>query len=310
LRNSIYLAAGLAATANLFWAANAIVGKAVVTTIPAFTLSQFRWWLAFLLIAPFGLPHLVRQRQWYRDNIGRLLLLSLLSVTLYNTFQYWSLEYTEPVKVGAMLALMPLAIAVVSSFFGGRKQTWVEWVTSTVAVIGAVVVVTNGQLAMFMNQQGAWLGELLMVAAIGCWAFYSVLLKATPHQNINTFGLLTFFMGVGSMLILPFWLYDVVTEPVYIPPMNLWWSVAFVATFPSILSYLCWNKAVKTADATVAGLMVTTAPLFNALLSMVFLNATVSNIQWVGILIVISGVASTLLLSQRGSSDSKLSKAS
>ncbi|ATX75385.1 MULTISPECIES: DMT family transporter [Reinekea] len=299
MRHSVLLAALLGATSSLFWAGNAIVGKVVVATLPAFTLSQFRWALAFVLLAPFGLPRIYRQWHWYRQHLPRLSLLALLSVGFYNTLQYWALEYTEPVKVGAMLALMPLSIAVVSGFLGGRKLSGLEWLTSIVAVFGAVVVVSNGQWSVFFSQQRGWLGELLMVCAVSSWAFYSVLLKRLPHAGIEPIGLLTFFVGVGCVLILPFWLYDVRHEAIFVPPPELWWSIAFVAIFPSILSFMCWNKAVSLADPTIAGLMVTTAPLFNAMLSMAFLNAHISLTQWSGIAIVIVGVASTLLLSRR-----------
>jgi drug/metabolite transporter (DMT)-like permease len=299
LKSSVVIAALLAAIANLFWAANAIVGKLVVASLPAFTLSQFRWVLAFLILAPFGLKHVIRQWSWYRQNIIRLTLLSLLSVALYNTFQYWALEYTEPVKVGAMLALMPLAISIVSSFFGGLKQSRLEWVTTVVAIVGALLVVTDGNIIEVVTGGSSGLGELLMLIAITSWAFYSVLLKKTPHDDVPMVGLLTFFLGMGSLLILPFWLFDVATEEIFIPHGTLWWSILFVAVFPSIVSYFCWNQAVKLGDATIAGLMVTSAPLFNALLSILFLNQTVSSAQWLGIAVVITGVSSTLLLSRR-----------
>ena len=299
MRHSVFYAALLAATANLFWAANAIVGKAAIASLPAFSLSQFRWMVAFIIIAPIGLPALIRQWAWYQQNFLKLLILAILSVTVYNTLQYWALEYTEPVKVGAMLALMPLGISFVSGFLGGRQQSKLEWLTSTVAVLGALIVVTDGKPFSVFSGHTAGMGEFLMVLAILSWAFYSVLLKKIPHQQVNMLGLLTFFIGIGSLFIVPFWLYDVATEPVFIPSGDLWWSIVFVAVFPSIVSFMCWNSAVKLGDPTIAGIMVTSAPLFNALLSIIFLQATVSSAQWLGIVVVIVGVAVTLLLSRR-----------
>ncbi|WP_196159592.1 DMT family transporter [Reinekea sp. G2M2-21] len=299
MRQSVLIAAALAAVANLFWAANAIVGKAAIASLPAFTLSQFRWSLAFVFLAPFGIPRILRQRLWYRQNLLALIALSVLSVTFYNTLQYWSLEYTEPVKVGAMLALMPLSISIVSSVFGGRRQTLMEWVMSAVAVTGAMTVVTDGHPLQVFSGQSAGVGEVLMVLAITSWALYSVLLKKMPHQAVDMIGLLTFFVGIGTLLILPFWVFDIVTEPVFVPSGTLWWSVLFVAVFPSIVSFMCWNAAVKIGDATIAGLMVTSAPLFNALLSIIFLHASISLAQWIGIAVVIVGVAGALLISRR-----------
>lgn len=299
MQKAIYVAALLAATANLFWAANAIVGKVVVSSLPAFTLSQFRWLLAFAFLLPFGLPKIIQQWSWYRENLLRVVVLSILSVTLYNTLQYWALEYTEPVNVGAMLALMPLAIAVVSGLFGGRHLSAIEWLLFVVAVFGALLVTTNGQLMSLLSQQGGGVGELLMIAAILSWAAYSVVLKKTPHDNISMVGMLTAFVGIGTVFILPFWLFNIAEGAVYLPNTTQLPAIFFVALFPSIVSFFCWNQAVRIGDANIAGLMVTTAPLFNALLSIVFLQQQISLIRWVGIGIVVVAVAAALMISRR-----------
>ena len=299
VQKHLFIAVLLAATANFFWAANAIVGKVVVAELPAFTLSQFRWIGAFLILAPFGLSRIRRQWDWYRQRLPQLVGLSILSVTLYNTLQYWALEHTEPVKVGAMLALMPLAIAIVSSFFGSRRLSLPEWATASIAVIGAVTVISDGQWRNLLGGSGFSAGEVLMLVAITSWAFYSVFLKNTVSAQIDVIGLLTFFVGSGTVMILPFWVYDMLTETVFLPSGGQWGAVAFVALFPSVVSLLCWNMAVRLSDANIAGLMVTTAPLFNALLTIVFLQHAVSGAQWVGIALVMTGVASTLLIARR-----------
>lgn len=297
MHKHLILAAFLAATANFFWAANAIVGKVVIAQLPAFSLSQFRWLGAFAILAPFGILRIRRQWSWYRERLPQLIVLSVLSVTLYNTLQYWALEYTEPVKVGAMLALMPLTIAVVSSLFGSRRLSLAEWLTASLAVGGAVTVITDGQWGRLLTEASA--GELLMVIAITSWALYSVFLKKTISAEIDIIGLLTFFVGAGAVMILPFWAYDIATEPVFLPSGKLWWAVAFVALFPSVVSLLCWNMAVRFSDANIAGLMVTTAPLFNAILSIIFLDRVVSAAQWLGIVLVMTGVAATLLIARK-----------
>ncbi len=299
MQKSIVIAVILAATANFFWAANAIVGKVVVASLPAFTLSQFRWLLALCLLLPFGLPKIIQQWSWYKQNLKMLLLLAVLSVTLYNTLQYWALEYTEAINVGSLLALMPVSISIVSWLYGGRRLSLGEWLTTLFAMFGALLVVTKGQFGVLGQGSGTVQGVVLMVCAILTWALYSVYLKRVPHEGINAIGMLTFFVIVGTVGIVPFWVSDLVSQEVKLPSVQLWWAIGFVAVFPSIVAFICWNQAIRFADATIAGLMATTAPLFNALLSLIFLNATISWVQWAGIVIVIIGVALTLLLSRR-----------
>jgi drug/metabolite transporter (DMT)-like permease len=299
VRKSIFLAVTLAAIANFFWAANAIVGKYAVASLPAFSLSLFRWLAALCLLLPFGLPVLIKQRAWYRAHWRRLTFLAILSVTLYNTLQYWALEYAQAITIGSMLALMPVAISIVSWLFGGRRLSALEWLTTLIAMFGALLVITDGDFSTLMHSGGQGLGFLLMSVAITCWALYSVYLKRLPHDTVHPLGMLMFFVLIGSLFIVPFWCVDLIHGKAKLPPLNLWWAVGFVAFFPSIISYICWNQAIRLSDATIAGLMVTTAPLFNALLSMIFLETDISQMQWAGIAIVISGVIVTLLLTRK-----------
>lgn len=294
---AILVATGFAVLANFFWATNAIVGKLAVASVPAFTLSQFRWWLALLFIAPFGLPHLWRQRDWYRRHWPRLVLLSILSVTLYNSFQYWALEYTQPVNIGALTALMPVMIFVLSGWLGQGRLTAGQWLTASVAVVGAYLVLTRGQ-GLSLSEQ-SWRGDVLFLVGLLGWSCYSVLLKGVPTHQVNGLGLLTFLIGSGSCFIVPFWLSGLVTGSALVPPASAWWAVAYVAVFPSLVAYFSWILAVSRGNPSLAGLMMTTAPLFNALLTLVVLRQPVLMVQWLGIGCVVVGVALTLLQAGR-----------
>jgi drug/metabolite transporter (DMT)-like permease len=301
------MAIGFAGLANFFWATNAIVGKIAVVSLPAFTLSQFRWWLAFLLIAPFGVPHIRREWPWYRTHLKTLVLLAALSVTLYNTLQYWALKYTQPVNVGAMAALMPVMIFILSAWLGIGRMSAAQWLTATLAVFGAYTVLTDGQWAISIGGQSL-VGDGIFFIGLLCWSSYSVLLKKLPAWEVNSVGMLTFFIGVGSLMIMPFWLSGTLRGEILIPPTDLWWTVAYVAVFPSLVAFFSWIKAVGASNANIAGLMMTTAPLFNALLTLVVLREPVSIAQWLGIACVIVGVALTLLLTQMRQKASRVSE--
>lgn len=296
-RRAVLVAAGFAVLANFFWATNAIVGKLAVASVPAFTLSQFRWWLALLFVLPFGLPQLRRQWSWYRRHWPRLVLLSLLSVTLYNTLQYWALEYTQPVNIGALTALMPVMIFVLSGWFGQGHLKPGQWLTAALAVTGAYLVLTRGQGLSLSSESLP--GDGLFILGLLGWSCYSVLLKTVPTHEVGGFGLLTFLIGSGSCLIVPFWLSGLFTGAALVPSGSAWWAVLYVALFPSLVAYFSWIKAVSHGTANIAGLMMTTAPIYNALLTLVVLRQPVLGVQWLGIACVVVGVSLTLLQAGR-----------
>src|SRR6476619_7883669 len=91
LANQPYLLLSITA---LCWAGNAIVGRLAAGHIPPVTLSFLRWSLAFLLILPFAWKHLVRDWAAIRARLGLMVVITVSGISIFNTLQYWSLEYT------------------------------------------------------------------------------------------------------------------------------------------------------------------------------------------------------------------------
>src|SRR5580700_3701719 len=91
LANQPYVLLSIAA---FCWAGNAIVGRMAAGHIPPVTLAFLRWSLAFLIIIPFAWKHLMRDWGAIRSRLGVMIVISTIGIGLFNTLQYWSLEYT------------------------------------------------------------------------------------------------------------------------------------------------------------------------------------------------------------------------
>src|SRR5688500_602733 len=111
LRDKPYL---LLTLTSLFWAGNAVVGRAVVGDIPPAALAQIRWAAAFLLLIPFAWPTLAAELPVIRRHIGILLLLSFTGITVFNTMLYWSLQHTTAINATLMQSSGPLLIGLCS----------------------------------------------------------------------------------------------------------------------------------------------------------------------------------------------------
>src|ERR1700757_2313201 len=79
----------------LCWAGNAIVGRLAAGHIPPVTLAFLRWFFAFLLILPFAWKHLVRDWPSIRTRLPLMIVISVTGIGIFNTLQYWALEYTQ-----------------------------------------------------------------------------------------------------------------------------------------------------------------------------------------------------------------------
>ena len=172
-----------------FWAGNTVVGKLIITTVAPFTLSFWRWTLALLILTPFALPLAWREREFYLRNWRLILLLAFFSITIYNTFQYWSMQWITATKVGIVSASLPMFIFLLSWLMGveqiGRLKLW-GLLCSLCGVTLVIVAGNSAELGVFASLTP---GDGLILTSIIVFAFYSVFLKRLP-QNFSIFAFL------------------------------------------------------------------------------------------------------------------------
>ncbi len=96
---------------TLFWSGNFIVGKAAsLFEIPPFTLNFYRWVFAWLILAPFTLPEIIRKKNYILENIGLIIILGITSVTIFNSIVYYSLNFTQVISGVLTISTIPVMI--------------------------------------------------------------------------------------------------------------------------------------------------------------------------------------------------------
>src|ERR1700720_1424880 len=148
LANQPYLLLSITA---LCWAGNAIVGRLAAGHIPPVTLSFLRWSLAFLMVLPFAWKHLKRDRDAIRGRLGTMILLSTTGIGVFNTLQYWSLEYTQALNTLLLQSAGPLFVAVWSLVLLGVRLTLAQAGGIVLSLTGVLVILLHGDLTTLKN---------------------------------------------------------------------------------------------------------------------------------------------------------------
>lgn len=271
-----------------FWAGNAIVGKVASGHIPAFTLSFWRWVLALIIILPFGFRSVRRQWKFYGKNWKFLLVIAFLSVTIYNTFQYWALNWTSAINVGIISASLPIIILLLTTLTGHEKPNPYQYGGAVLAAVGVLYVISRADIEVLLNLSVNVGDGLILVAVLG-WAFYSVLLRRLP-ADIEQVGLLTVLIALGIAGIVPFYAWDLIHNRTFVLNRSAVLILGYVSIFPSVLAYVFWNRAVHAGGANLAGLFVNLIPVFVALLAIIFLGERLAVYHLVGIGLIFAGI--------------------
>lgn len=280
-----------------FWGGNAVVGRSANEVIPAFTLSFYRWVFAALILFPFGLPRALRQWPLYARQWKRLIPLGILSVTLYNTLQYWALNWTTAINVGVVSAAMPMAVFTLTWALGYERANRMQLLGMVLATLGVIVVVLRGDpgtlLSLDVNR-----GDGIMLLSVLSWAAYSAFLRTMPLQ-FDPLGLLTVLVVIGLAGIAPFYAWDLWQGLHFEINTRTSLTIAYVSIGPSVLAYMFWIKAVRLGGANLAGLSFTLVAVFASLFAIAFLDESLHGYHVAGIAMIFLGILLATVIGRR-----------
>lgn len=281
---------------SLFWAGNAIVGRAVANSFPPATLAQLRWIGAALIVLPFAWPYLRRDWPLIRRHWRLLLLMSLTGITIFNTLQYWSLEHTTALNVLLLQAAMPLLIGVTSFFINRDRLTPGQLAGIVISICGVTAIVSGGSLQTLLHLR-LNPGDAIFVLALAIYTIYMALLKQRPALHWLSFLSLT--VGWGALMLLPVTALELASgaRPDFTGGNAL--ALLYVMIFPSVVAYMCFNRGVELIGPNRAGPFFHLVPLFGVILSVTLLGEDFTWVHGLGAALIAAGV---LIASVRGRS--------
>lgn len=273
--------------ASLFWAGNTVVGRFAAGQIPPVTLSFIRWTTALVIVLPFAWRGLVRDWPAIRGRLGIMVLLSFTGISIFNSLQCWALEYTHALNALLMQSTGPLFIAAWSLLLLGIRLTWAQAIGIAISLCGVLVILLRGNpgalASITLNK-----GDIIFLFALATFGFYSTLSAKRP--DIDSLSFLAFTFGCGALCLIPFLIWELTARPVMpITPSNLA-VLAYVAIFPSILSYLCFNRGVQLIGANRAAPFFHLIPVFGSAMAILLLGEKPELFHLAGYMLVLAGV--------------------
>lgn len=262
--------------AVLIWSINAIVSKLSADAIDPAAISLYRWLLAFLVLTPFVLPGVWRNRQRVRQVWWQLALLGLLGMVLYQSLAYFAAHTVSALFMGILNALIPLLTVLLSVPLLRLAPTVGILLGSVISFSGLVWLVSAGEPQQLMTH-GLGKGELMMLAASTSYVLYGVLTKrwSIGLPNWQSLYVQIFF---GLLFLTPnFLLAPEVTLNLHNLPL-----VLFAGIPASIIAPFLWIQGVQRMGASTASIFMNLVPIFTALIAVLFLHEQLHSYHFIG----------------------------
>ena len=274
--------------APALFASNMLVARATHDLIPPVALAFWRWTITLILLLPFTLPTLLRQRAALRREWPDLLLLGALGMGVCGAFVYIGADTTTATNIGLIYAASPILIVLMAGLFYGERLRALQVLGVGFSLGGVLVVVARGELETLVQLRFT-AGDLWILAAMAAWALYSILLRYRP----STLPLIARFAAIvagGVLVLLPFLLAESWSGEVARFDRTTVASVVFLAAVSSFGAYQAYALFQRSLGAGPTGLLMYLIPLYNGLLAFFFLGERLQAYHLLGALLVLPGL--------------------
>ena len=278
----------------LCWGGNAVLARGVVDVVPPVSLAFWRWVAALIILLPFTLHHVKRDWKTAMASWPWLLVLSFLGVSCFNSMLYTAAHTTTAINISLMQTAMPAMIILISWAVFKERITSVQLVGVLVSMAGACLIVVRGSLQILLNMELVK-GDVLMLFAVFIYALYSALFKKRP--SIHPLSLLVLTFGWGALMLLPVYVWEVRAVGPFSLSFAAFMSILYVAVFPSIVAYFCWNRGIELIGANRAGLFMYLIPVFASVMAILFLGETLHAYHGMGMVLILVGM---VIFNRRG----------
>jgi drug/metabolite transporter (DMT)-like permease len=269
------------------WGMNYTIGKYGVVQLSPLLFNALR----FIITAPvlmFVVYITERSLRVERRDIVRLICVSLVGITLYQTFFMTSVQYTSATSASLLIAMSPIFTGLFSVLLKQERFEWVTQIGSIISFCGAALVLLseNSSKGIYPHQL---LGDIVGLFASICWGLYPVLanplvqkyssLKVTAWSSL---------IGVVPLLVLA-------VKPSLTVNWNLsiptWFSLLYSTFIVSVFGLVAWYACVRQIGPTKVMVYMYLVPLVAVVFARFYIHEGVSWGQIIGGITILVGIS-------------------
>lgn len=229
------------------------------------------------------------------QQYGVLFCIGSIGIAGTNVGLFAGLKYTAAINGSLIMALSPLVNSLLDSLLQRTSIKLSQMLSLVVGFAGVVLVISNGDL-LALAQLEVNKGDVYTLLSMLCWCIYTLSAKVTARWlSPLYFTLLTMISGC---VVLIFFSYQSAYEAPLTQLLNLsvgeFAGVLYIGLFATVFSYLFWNHGNAVLGVQTASLFFNLVPVFAVISSLLF-GQEITDIQLIGMLIVLSALAGPML---------------
>ena len=269
---------------------NWVAARVVNFEVAPFALSFWRWAVAGALLFPLALPQLREDAPLIRRHWPKLVVFGAVGAGGFTLLGYWGVSYTTAINATLLNSSLPLFVVPLSWLLLGLTVSARQLLGLSLSLAGVLTIVSAGSLRT-LAQLRLNPGDFLLLGGAFLWAVYTVTLRWRPPLRPLSFLFNT--IVAAAAVSAPFYAWEMWSgKMMSVTPVSIV-TIGYLALFPSIIAYICWNQAVAMVGPNVAGFFNPVIPVFGILFAVIFLGEPLRAYHLAGFALVLGGVVLT-----------------
>ena len=274
----------IAVLSSAFGGTAAAVTRYLVGTLDPVTIAAFRFGIGVAVLLPLAL--LLRSAVPRPRDLPGVAFLGVMFFGVFFVFYNIAMGYTTAARGSLALSTLPLWTMVVAALLGAEPLTGRKTLGVVIAVAGVALALAAG---LGTAPDGAWRGDLIMVGATLCMAFYNVWSRPFIARS-SPLGFVTYSMSAGAVCLV-----FVVSVSGNFPitqsfTAEQWIAVIYLGVFGGAAAFFLWVLALRMTTPTRVANTMTVNPIAASLLAAVIVGEPIGLNLVAGLIAVAIGI--------------------
>ena len=272
------------------------LSKPLVAAFPVFLLAWLRFGIGGLAMVPW-LKKPSDEPPMGPKTRRLLFLESFLGNFLFSICMLFGVSMTTAVAAGVIMSTIPAVVAVLSWLFLRERIALRTLLAIALAAVGIALYSLDKPAGGETPAARAWLGNLLVFAAVVCEASYVVIGKHLTG-GIGPRRISAIINLWGFVLVTPFGLWWALQFDFGAVPAGLWLLLVFYGLAASVWTVWLWMTGLRWVPASRAGVFTVMLPVSAAAVGVLVLGERLSGPQMLAFGIALLGVVVATLPSR------------
>jgi drug/metabolite transporter (DMT)-like permease len=269
----------------VIWGINYTFGKYGVMELSSIDFTAIRMMIAapLLLLITLGIERSICIK---RNDLIRLLIVSVVGVSLYQTLFMETIKYISATNASLIISISPIFTTVFSLLFKQEKFSTQKLIGSLIAFVGAVLVLLVEDPTS--SQKNIFIGSIIGILASMSWGLYPILANPLIHKY-SALRVTAWSAMIGAVPLVLLSKSNLAYISIHVH-LTTWLSLVYSIFMVTIFGLVMWYIGVQKIGATNTMVYMYLTPLTAVLFAAIWAGEHIYLQQIIGGIVIFIGL--------------------